>query len=326
MSPPHKTGHTVHAKSPALKNLVARKDSDRPHKHALAMNKWPPVYLDPASTKPFADVAKASVWFFGMAVAFDFLYCRKNSYPSRPYSGTFLLFYMALTMYYRIKDAKHSARFYEMLWGCNMAIALSGLGCILGRPLLVSTGVMIVGLDQLLWYVECLVYLLLGKFPFGVASYMVWPQTSLVRKITTLHHLWFLPFGLYCLSPASFNPVSFLSAMCLNIYLVIAARLFTPCNLWFPITDAKVALKSEGKEKHSILDESGKYYMDYLNINCGFEFWSDVPIKILHLCNGKSPWLYVPYMSCCMNALQLLPFGILCFLSKKFLEESHVGK
>jgi hypothetical protein len=47
-------------------------------------------------------------------------------------------------------------------------------------------------------YVDVLGFLLtLGrKFPLGVAKYVTWPETSWARRLTSTHHLWFIP---YCL-------------------------------------------------------------------------------------------------------------------------------
>lgn len=35
------------------------------------------------------------------------------------------------------------------------------------------------------------------KFPVGVAKYLTWPETSWARRITSTHHMWFIP---YCLA------------------------------------------------------------------------------------------------------------------------------
>jgi len=294
---------------------------DKKHnKHLHAMKLWPPVSLPTNTLKPFLDITIGMIIFFILAFVLDYFHDPNFSFPKRSLSGSLLILYMIITFYLRIKEAQHNARIYEMLWGCNMAMTLTGIGCILGRPLLVSTGIMIVGLDQLLWYIECIVYLLFGKFPFGVASYLVWPQTGFARKITTLHHLWFLPYGLYLLSPCEFVSFSYISALILNVYLVIAARILTPCNIWFPLSKEKDELL-KAHSKNAIFDDSKRHYMDYTNINCAYEFWSDVPIRIFHIFNAKSPFLYIPYLSFCMNFLQLGPYFILRAFSKYYLEK-----
>lgn len=42
------------------------------------------------------------------------------------------------------------------------------------------------------------------KFPIGVAKYITWPETSWARRLTSTHHLWFIPV---CLA---FGPVGFI--------------------------------------------------------------------------------------------------------------------
>ena len=42
-------------------------------------------------------------------------------------------------------------------------------------------------------------YLILKKFPIGVAKYMVWPETTWLRRATSTHHIWFIPLMLYIL-------------------------------------------------------------------------------------------------------------------------------
>ncbi len=49
----------------------------------------------------------------------------------------------------------------------------------------------------MLWYVDVLGYLLAGKFPIGVAAFLAWPETKLVKKLTTTHHLWFIPLAFF---------------------------------------------------------------------------------------------------------------------------------
>jgi hypothetical protein len=39
----------------------------------------------------------------------------------------------------------------------------------------------------------------LKKFPIGVAKYMIWPETTWLRRATSTHHLWFIPVVFYML-------------------------------------------------------------------------------------------------------------------------------
>lgn len=37
-------------------------------------------------------------------------------------------------------------------------------------------------------------YAVTGRFVIGVAKYLTWPETSWARRLTSTHHLWFIPF------------------------------------------------------------------------------------------------------------------------------------
>ena len=51
-------------------------------------------------------------------------------------------------------------------------------------------------------YIDIGVFLVKGKFPVGVAKYIIWPETSKLRLLTTFHHLWFLPVCLWEIYPS----------------------------------------------------------------------------------------------------------------------------
>ncbi|MES1912175.1 MAG: hypothetical protein MHM6MM_004492 [Cercozoa sp. M6MM] len=118
--------------------------------------------------------------------------------PIISWIGYFCLAYITLTFYLRYKSTGGYV-LHELLWGCNYALYTFALGCLIDMPVLCGAALATVTVDQLMWYVDCSAYLLTGKFPVGVARYMVWPELSLTRKLTSFHHLWFLPLGLYAL-------------------------------------------------------------------------------------------------------------------------------
>lgn len=74
-----------------------------------------------------------------------------------------------------------------------------GIGLMMGNSMLVGACLVAICFDQTLWYLDVGSYLLRGKWLVGVASYLVWPDTTILKKLTTLHHLWFLPLGLFTL-------------------------------------------------------------------------------------------------------------------------------
>jgi hypothetical protein len=285
-----------------------------PDKHKPALKMYPPEFIQPDDVKPywlclgaFLPYAMFSSLLNQMADVPDF--------EPKYFEGCFLLAYMALTFYLRIKDAGHPARFYEILWGCNMAIMQCGIGCITGQPSLISSALAIVGLDQCIWYVECTIWLFTRKFPLGVASYITWPEVGLVRKITTMHHLWFLPFGFYCLRGAHYHEHAWLHGSSLATLLVLLARLVTPCYSWLPMTPEKKAI-FEAHEAHKPgLSADGKWYLEYLNINLAFVFWVSIKIPLFHLCDEYPAFIYVPYMSLVMSACNYLPSLLMRFIS-----------
>ena len=69
----------------------------------------------------------------------------------------------------------------------------------MGNSILVGACLVAICLDQTLWYLDVLSYLVRRKWLIGVASYLVWPDTTYLKIFTTLHHLWFLPLGLFTL-------------------------------------------------------------------------------------------------------------------------------
>eukprot|EP01047_Picozoa_sp_COSAG01_P084180 COSAG01_NODE_17959_length_1111_cov_2.000988_2_plen_238_part_01 len=67
--------------------------------------------------------------------------------------GWFLLVYVAFVFTARVVDAGlHNL--YEMLWACNVAMVLGGVGLVSDRPRLVGAAWIMVSLDQTLWWIE----------------------------------------------------------------------------------------------------------------------------------------------------------------------------
>lgn len=91
------------------------------------------------------------------------------------------------------------------MWICNLCLFLYGIGLMMGNSLLVGACLVAICLDQTLWYLDVLSYILRRKWLIGVASYLVWPDTTYLKIFTTLHHLWFLPLGLFTLRVRCFS-------------------------------------------------------------------------------------------------------------------------
>jgi hypothetical protein len=211
--------------------------------------------------------------------------------PLRVWAGAAVLAYVALLV---VSRASAVGLYYhcEILWGCNTALVMAGWGLVRGLPLLVGTAVCIVGLDQLAWYVDCLGWLVLRKWPIGVAKYLSAPTTSRVHFATSFHHLWFLPLCLASLHGVGMPPLSYVASVALTSGLALAARLLTPFAV------------DEGK------------HIKVLNVNMSYAFWADVKIPGVHAFDHRHPALYLPYLIVVCNLyLNTLPVLVLYALA-----------
>lgn len=116
------------------------------------------------------------------------------SFPAwgRSFAVPFLtayLFIMALTRF----SQNGSMALYEMIWACNQAIIMMISGILRGNALTVGASMVMISIDQCLWYIDILGFILIRKFPVGVAKYITWPTTTKIRLLTSTHHLWFIP-------------------------------------------------------------------------------------------------------------------------------------
>ncbi len=91
---------------------------------------------------------------------------------------------------------------------------------------------------------------------------------------------------------------------------MIAARIFTPCLILFPVTpELKLVFETH---KSVIFNKDKTKFVEYMNLNCAWGFWCDVDIPFLHIFDESSPFLYIPFLSLVMGVLvQSLPYYIL---------------
>ena len=69
----------------------------------------------------------------------------------QPKSGWFLFAYLMGIFVLRVRESGTTSICFEVPWGCNIALFVSSIGCILGRPLLVGISIGLVGLDQTMY-------------------------------------------------------------------------------------------------------------------------------------------------------------------------------
>lgn len=200
-----------------------------------------------------------------------------------PTVGYFLLAYLLAILGLRLwEDGSHIM--YEMMWACNVGMLVASVGMITGRPRMVSGSITMVGLDQLVWYIDVICYLVLGKFKFGVADYLLWPNTSKIKKITCTHHLWFIPLCMWYLG-GSLPEWTFRQGAFVVTFITVFARIFTPFDM--PLKDGSRL---------------------YMNINSSYKFWKDVKIGFLHMFDDSPFYL-----------IALIIFGNLCLNGPPYL-------
>jgi hypothetical protein len=235
--------------------------------------------------------------------------------------GMYLGTYLTALVLARARDNGPIA-LYEFPWACNVSMLLAVLGLVLPkqRPNLVGAAMASCCADQVFWYVDFLGYAVLRKFVVGVAGYMVWPQTSMVTRLTSLHHIWFIPLCAAYISEQSERPAAQLEDLVeAGEAIEVGARAGgearsssdggrggvlarRPARGAF---NAKVsyALSMVGVLVCSILSRVLTPYsvwseklgaVKYMNINLSYEMWRDVKIGFLHVLDGASAFVFTP--------------------------------
>jgi len=240
---------------------------------------------------PFATMM--GLWFVicvGTIVTHDFIVARssyynadmsevaKHTYHMDAWIAYFFLAYVFIMVGSRYLDCG-SYIFYETVWCCNSSLLLASYGILTNRPLLIGASIAGVCCDQVLWYVDCAWYLLLGKFKVGVAKYLIWPETSWSKKYLCTHHLWFMPLALYVLG-WHFPPWSFILSCVFTSLSTCLCRFTTP-KYW--------------KDEYN-------GHVHYMNVNAGHEFWKDAAIPVLHMFDRSPAIIYLTFMVVCANA------------------------
>lgn len=68
-----------------------------------------------------------------------------------------------------------SVAIYEFLWACNQALLVGTFAMIVQNSHLLRASIVLVSIDQLLWYVDLVGFMIKRKFVIGVAKYIIWP-------------------------------------------------------------------------------------------------------------------------------------------------------
>ena len=81
---------------------------------------------------------------------------------------------------------------YEMAWLCNVTLVMAAWSLVTHRPLLAWAHGLTVAIDQLLWYVDGVVYVATGKTLVGVFNHIILDAKThrWYHHLTTWHHIW----------------------------------------------------------------------------------------------------------------------------------------
>ena len=217
---------------------------------------------------------KGTLIFVLTALAIRYYFFDRLAYPLQPAApavGVFLLTYLVVMIGSRFLQHGTTA-LYETLWACNQSILLAGIGCIVGDSFLIRSVLVLVSLDQISWYfiayfryIDLIGFIIKRKFYVGVAKYIIWPETTKIRLMTTFHHIWFLPLCLWIIHPTAkyttFNTSTFILSCIYSSLLCVIGRLSAPKEITY-------------KNEHS----SQETTTVYMNLNLSWELWKDVKI------------------------------------------------
>ena len=170
-----------------------------------------------------------------------------------------------------------------------------------------------------MWYVDLGGFLVTGKCPIGVAKYLFWPETPLIKKVTCGHHVWFLPVCLWALcrtgGGGAFPPWSFALSEVVLLVEAVVSRALVPFEIVFHTADADEDRKRGRKGSPPPASAPAVDEVVYMNINLTHECWKDVTIlPLLHVADHTHwapsfAWLMIVW-----GTLNLPCFGLLALI------------
>ena len=161
---------------------------------------------------------------------------------------------------------------YEYCWLCNVTLIVTGGAWVLqpvfpishthhDRSAMILSYIILIGIDQLLWYIDLLLYIGTGHCPIGVAKYVFTSSTTShgnhsthtnyskkndtinlkhlqqqhwSNRVTWTHHLWTIPLVLYgCQYRIHF--VSYVLSILYLLLNVTLSRYLIPSHIAIPI-------------------------------------------------------------------------------------------
>ena len=239
--------------------------------------------------------------FFGCnAVSFEVTNDEEETMKRQMHISRFIFAYTLILFSTRCVSSFNAGRLrqhavmYELTWLCNSTLLMGSIAFggfdngettnwfLKRRPLVATACCIGVSIDQVLWYVDLVGYLALGKFPVGVMKYLTWQQTLWIDRLTCTHHLWTIPFFIYASNDQlGFN--SFQLSVCIVTIKVCVSRWLTPHCIQI--------IKDDEDAKGAKFDP---HRYRYLNINLCHELWRDITFRFLQISHDKpSGWVYL---------------------------------
>eukprot|EP01083_Nonionella_stella_P121433 364851_1 len=255
------------------------------------------------STIPGMAWGFAALYIISSSVFPDPSAAKANIIPIQVYEvnaaiGCFLVIYFVVSFYCRyISNGPHVL--YDMLWPCNLGLLLAAYGTIFSNPIFIGAPLLMTMADQLFWNIDIIAKVFTGNYIFGVAKYMSWPATTLIVKVTALHHVWFCPLCLYLLRGIGIPETSWWAVILLGFVLSLRGRFHMP-----------YLVKSSKK-----IDE-----VIYINSNLGHKFWDDIDIKLFHLFDDYPWYIYLPFMQILLAVMNYPFFYFSRYLFDDYLQ------
>ena len=284
------------------------------------------IFFIPTSTLPPEETSDLIIVRQMRVSRFSFLY-------------TFILFTTRCVSSFNAGRLRQHAVMYELTWCCNSTLLM---GCIAfgafddnddkdnyffftwlfrRRPLIATACCIGVSIDQVLWYVDLIGYLLSGKFPVGVMRYLTWSQTLWIDRLTCTHHLWTIPMFIYAYNN-ELGLDSFMLSVCIVTIKVCLSRWLTPHSIQVIKREDTDGIGQETtlEEEETENDSNDPLRFRYLNVNLCHELWKDISEfhGFLQISQDKPPgWLYLWRLLWRWQLLNYLVFvGILSPLSR----------
>lgn len=290
-------------------------------------------------------------FLLGVAVA-DVELSQQQQYESyheqttqRDTTSTFLIWYTLLLFITRYissyqatsssslggRKLRHYSVLYELTWLCNTTLIV---GCLsLGndttmtttsnswllrrRPMVATAFCIAVSIDQVLWYIDTLGYIIYRTFPIGVMKYLTWEQTLWIDKFTCTHHLWTIPLFLYNSAKNNNDDVLTWRTLVLSYYVVVVHVLLSRWLTPHYISSSNQTIQRDEKNTYDNKDTNN---YRYLNVNLAHELWQDITIPFLQISkDNPTCWVYLVRLLWRWQLFNTLVFIVLLYpLSKYF--------